>query len=245
MDKLSIIGVLIAIVAIVFGQYLEGGSYQALLNGPALLIVGGGTLGAVMLQTPYKVFKELIKITPWVLFPPLIANKSGIDCIINWGEIARKNGLLELEHCIDQVEDKVVKQGLELLIDGNSPETIRQILQVDANSNTNEKYAVASVYESMAGYSPTIGIIGAVIGLIQVLNNMAEPANLGSGIAVAFIATVYGVGFANLLFLPVARKLSTIIDEQSNYREMMIEGLVSIAAGQKPRMIKIKLLSFI
>ncbi|SDR96152.1 chemotaxis protein MotA [Halopseudomonas xinjiangensis] len=245
MDILSIIGVILAFVAILGGNYLEGGHAGALLNGPAAVIVIGGTLGAAFIQTPLPVFKRSLVILRWIILPPPNRLREGIAQVINWSTVARKEGLLGLESIADTEADPFARKGLQLLVDGSEPEALRSILEVDMVTRENHDLAAAKVFESMGGYSPTIGIIGAVMGLIHVMGNLADPSLLGRGIAVAFVATIYGVALANLFLLPVANKLKAVVMQQSCYREMLLEGLMSIAEGENPRSIEMKLEGFL
>ncbi|MDH4581011.1 flagellar motor protein [Pseudomonas sp. BN415] len=244
MDVLSLIGVILAFVAIIGGNYLEGGHAAALLNGPAALIVLGGTLGAAFLQTPMNIFKRALVIIRWILFPPQVDLAGGITRVVNWSMTARKEGLLGLEPVADNESDPFARKGLQLLVDGAEPESIRSILEVDLFTQEGRDLQAAKVFESMGGYAPTIGIIGAVMGLIHVMGNLADPSQLGGGIAVAFVATIYGVGFANLLLLPIGNKLKSVAMRQSRYREMLLEGILSIAEGENPRSIELKLQGF-
>jgi len=245
MDVLSLIGLVLAFVAIVGGNFLEGGHVSALLNGPAALIVLGGTLGAVLLQTPIAVFMRAMSIVSWILFPPRIDLAQGISQVSSWSSTARKEGLLGLEPVAEAERDPYARKGLQLLVDGAEPEVIRSILEVDLYTQESRDLRAAKVFESMGGYSPTIGIIGAVMGLIHVMGNLADPSQLGGGIAVAFVATIYGVGFANLLVLPIGNKLKNIVHTQTTYREMLLEGVLSIAEGENPRSIEMKLQGFV
>ncbi|WP_449434227.1 flagellar motor protein [Pseudomonas putida] len=244
MDVLSLIGLILAFVAIVGGNFLEGGHVGALLNGPAGLIVIGGTLAAALLQSPLSAFKRALQILRWILFPPRIDLAGGIDRVVNWSLTARKEGLLGLEGVADAEPDPYARKGLQLLVDGAEPEAIRSVLEVDFLTQESRDIQAAKVFESMGGYAPTIGIIGAVMGLIHVMGNLADPAQLGNGIAVAFVATIYGVASANLILLPIANKLKAIVLRQSRYREMLLEGLLSIAEGENPRSIELKLQGF-
>jgi len=244
MDVLSLIGIIMAFVAIIGGNYLEGGHLGALANGPAALIVIGGTVGAALLQSPMSSFKRAMQILIWIIFPPRVDLAGGIDRVVNWSLTARKEGLLGLEGVADAEPDSYSRKGLQLLVDGAEPEAIRSILEVDFYTQESRDINAAKVFESMGGYAPTIGIIGAVMGLIHVMGNLADPAQLGSGIAVAFVATIYGVASANLVLLPVASKLKSIAMRQSRYREMLLEGILSIAEGENPRSIELKLQGF-
>ncbi|WP_346829888.1 flagellar motor protein [Pseudomonas abietaniphila] len=244
MDVLTLIGIILAFVAIIGGNFLEGGHLGALLNGPAALIVLGGTLAACLLQTPMSAFKRAIQIFVWILFPPRIDLAGGIDRVVSWSLTARKEGLLGLESVADGEPDAYSRKGLQLLVDGAEPEAIRSILEVDFMTQESRDIQAAKVFESMGGCAPTVGIIGAVMGLIHVMGNLADPNQLGSGIAVAFVATIYGVASANLILLPVANKLKAVAIRQSRYREMLLEGLLSIAEGENPRSIELKLQGF-
>lgn len=244
MDVLSLIGVILALVAILGGNYLEGGHVAALLNGPAALIVLGGTLGAALLQTPVAVFKRAMSISRWIFMPPRIDLAGGIDRVVNWSMTARKEGLLGLEAVADGEADPYARKGLQLLVDGAEPEAIRSILEVDLYTQESRDIQAAKFFECMGGYAPTIGIIGAVMGLIHVMGNLADPSLLGSGIAVAFVATIYGVAIANLVLLPIGNKLKSVALRQSAYREMLLEGILSIGEGENPRSIELKLQGF-
>lgn len=244
MDVLSLIGIIMAFVAIIGGNYLEGGHLSALVNGPAALIVIGGTVGAALLQSPMSAFKRATQILGWILFPPHLDLAGGIDRVVDWSLTARKEGLLGLEGVADAEPDHYSRKGLQLLVDGAEPAAIRSILEVDFYTQESRDIDAAKVFESMGGYAPTVGIIGAVMGLIHVMGNLGDPSQLGSGIAVAFVATIYGVASANLVLLPIASKLKSIVMRQSRYREMLLEGILSIAEGENPRSIELKLQGF-
>lgn len=245
MDLLALVGLLLGLVAIAGGQFLEGGQLGALINGPAFFIVLGGSLGAVLLQSPMPVFLRALKVAPWVFRPPLRDEEATLRTLIEWSAIARKEGLLGLEPLIESIPEPFVRKGLELLVDGSEPAVIRDVLEVDLDGVEQHDMQAARFFEAMGGYCPTVGIIAAVLGLIHVMQNLADPARLGSGIATAFVATIYGVGFANLILLPVANKLKALIRAQSRYHEMIIEGFVSIAEGENPRYIESKLRGFL
>lgn len=245
MDKLSVAGLLLGLAGIVGGQLLEGGSVSILFQGAAFLIVFGGTLGAVMLQNPLKVFLTGIQMGRWAFVTPQLAAQKLVYQITGWGSLARKDGLLALEPQISLSRDPFVKKGLQLLVDGNSAEKIREVLEVEIRSYEQLRWQSARVWESAAGYSPTIGIIGAVLGLVHVMQSLGEPSKLGEGIAVAFISTIYGVGLANLVFLPIAGKLKVLIARQVMVREMLVDGLTAIASGENPRFIENKLQGYL
>mgnify|MGYP000084723094 CR=1 FL=1 len=245
MDILSFLGVIIGFGAILGGNYLEGGHVDSLFNGPAAVIVIGGTFAAILLQTPYNMLKRGLLMLRWVFIPPYVSIDDGIEKVISWSMRARKEGLLGLEAAVEKEAEPFAEKGLQLLVDGAEPEVIRNVLELDLISKERYDLNSAKIYDGMGGYSPTIGIIGAVMGLIHVMSNLADPASLGSGIATAFVATIYGVAFANLFFFPIGSKLKTLVLRQSQYREMLIEGLVSISEGENPRSIDLKLRGFI
>ena len=190
MDVLSLVGLILALVAIIGGNFLEGGHVGALANGPAALIVVGGTLAAALLQTPVAVLKRAVTMLRWMVLPPKVDLVGGINHVVGWSMTARKEGLLGLETVADAERDPYARKGLQLLVDGTEPEAIRSILEVDLYNQESRDLAAAKVFEAMGGYSPTIGIIGAVMGLIHVMGNLADPSQLGNGIAVAFVATI-------------------------------------------------------
>lgn len=245
MDILSLLGILVGIVAIIGGNAMEGGHISGLANAPAAVIVIGGTFGAAMLQTPMPTFRHAFSVLRWVVFPPVINMRDNIGKVINWSMTARKEGLLGLEAITEEESDPFARKGLQLLVDGGEPEAIRSILEVELITQEDRDLHAAKVFEAMGGYSPTIGIIGAVMGLIHVMGNLADPSKLGAGIATAFVATIYGVALANMLFLPIAAKLKTTIKANSSQREMIIEGLIAIADGENPRTIELKLEGYV
>ncbi len=244
MDFLTLAGATMAVGAIIGGNLLEGGHTDSLMQATAFLIVMGGTLGAVMVQTPLKTFVHAMKRSVWVVLPPKVAANEMVDKILEWSQIARREGLLGLQDISDEEKDEFSKKGLQMLVDGNEPEVIRTVMETDLSVSEAKDVGAAKVFEGFGGYSPTIGIIGAVMGLIHVMNNLADPSALGPGIAVAFVATIYGVGLANIFFLPMASKLKSIVSEQVQFREMIIDGLVSVAEGENPRSIESKLQSY-
>jgi len=245
MDKLTLLGLLVALVGILTGQILEGSNLAVLFQGTAFLIVFGGTLGAVMVQSSSKVFMTAVRMGRWALIPPKSAGPELIGQITEWGALARREGMLALEARISDIPDPFLKKGVQLLVDGQSAEKIREVLEIDINSWEQLRWQGARVWEAAAGYSPTVGIIGAVLGLMHVMQNLSEPSKLGGGIAVAFVATIYGVALANFIFLPVANKLKAIIMQQTQLRDMVVDGLGAIANGENPRLIELKLQSYL
>jgi len=245
MDFLSLVGVAVALGAIIGGNILEGGHTESLLQLTAFLVVVGGTLGAVMLQTPLATFMRSMQISPWIVMPPKFEVTQTIQKIVEWSKISRREGLLGLESFAEEESDDFSRKCLQLLVDGNEPDTIRAIMEVELSTEENRDLMAAKVFEAAGGYSPTIGIIGAVMGLIHVMQNLSDPSKLGSGIAVAFVATIYGVGAANLVLLPIANKLKSIVGNQVHFREMIMEGIIAIAEGENARHIENRLQGYL
>jgi chemotaxis protein MotA len=245
MDFLTLVGLAVAFGAIAVGQLLEGGHFNTLINGPAFLIVVGGTLGAVMVQSPLKTFMRSMHMLPWLFKPPVIPMQQSLDNLLNWSSIARREGLLGLEKVAEREPDLFSRKGLQLLVDGNEPEMVRRTMELEIIAQEDRDLQAAKVFEGMGGYAPTIGIIGAVMGLIHVMGNLSDPSKLGGGIAVAFVATIYGVGIANLILLPAASKLKSIVKQRAKYQDMLTEGLIAIAEGENPQVIALRLEAFL
>jgi chemotaxis protein MotA len=245
MDRISIIGTILGFLVIIVGTVLKGSTVGALWNAAAFVIVFAGTLAALLVQTQGKVLKRALKMMSMVYRPPLHRPDDLISRIVGWSEISRRQGLLGLEPQIESELDPFVSKGLQLLVDGGEPEAIRSVLEVDLETREAIDLAGAKVYEMAGIYSPTLGIIGAVMGLMAVMQNLADPSKLGHGIAAAFVATIYGVALANLFMLPMAARLKGLISKQTQMREILIEGLVSIAQGDNPRQIEARLQGYV
>ena len=241
MDVVSIAGLAMGILAIVLGQLLEGGHLGSLIQPTAFLIVIGGTTGAVMLQSPWPVFLRGVRMVRWAFVPPELHLQSLIEEIVAWSSMARREGLLALESQMEKNPDPFVRKGLQLLVDGVEPERMRDVLEVEITTWEANMRNAARIWDGAGGYAPTIGILGAVMGLIHVMENLSDPSKLGAGIAVAFVATIYGVGSANLIFLPIAKKLQAVIMRHVSMREMVLDGLLGIAHGDNPRIIQSRL----
>jgi len=241
MDILSIVGTVLAFAALIGGSILKGSGVKALLGGAAFTIVVLGTIAAILVQTPMATFVHAMKIVRWVFKPPTLNPQAVIEKIVEWSNVARKQGLLGLESAVETEQDEFMKKGLQSLVDGGEPEAIRAMLEVDLETREHFDNSAAKVYEGLGIYSPTLGIIGAVMGLMAVMQNLADPSKLGTGIAAAFIATIYGIALANLFFLPMANKLKSVIHHQTQVRLMTIEGIIAIAQGENPRNIESKL----
>ncbi len=245
MDPVSIVGTILALVVIVVGTVLKGSTVGALWNPAAFVIVIFGTLAALLVQNQGKVLKRALQMLSMIYRPPQYQADDLIRRIVEWSEISRRQGLLGLEPQIDEESDSFIKRGLQLLVDGSEPEAIRSVLEVDLDTREAIDLAGAKVYENAGIYSPTLGIIGAVMGLMAVMQNLADPSKLGHGIAAAFVATIYGVALANMFMLPMAARLRGIIGKQTRMREILIDGLASIAEGDNPRQIEAKLQGYL
>lgn len=245
MDLLTLLGFLLAFVAIVVGSILKGAGIAALVSAAAFVIVIMGTVAAILVQTPAATLRRAIGMLPRILRPAPDGGQAVIDRIVGWSRTSRRNGLLGLESEIDYVEDPFMRRGLQLVVDGTDPARLRGILEVELDAREDDELDAARVFESMGVYSPTLGIIGAVLGLMTVMQNLEDPRLLGQGIAAAFIATVYGIGVANLFFLPAAAKLKAFTAIESRRRVMIIDGLAAVAEGENPRSIEARLQGYL
>lgn len=245
MDLYSIIGMILAVVAVTVGAILKGAGLQSLLSLAAFMIVVVGTTAAIMVQTPSHVMRRALNMLPWIFRPPRLQPEKQIEKMVEWSNVARRQGLLGLEPMISTESDSFLRKGLQLVVDGSEPDAIRGTLEVELEAREASDIRAAKVFEGMGVYSPTLGIIGAVLGLMAVMQNLADPSKLGKGIAAAFVATVYGIGLANLLFLPIANKLKLAVQAQSHLHEMLIEGLIAIAQGENPRIIEGRLRGYL
>jgi chemotaxis protein MotA len=244
MDKSSFAGLFLALGGILLGLILEGGKLGQVLQPTAALIVFGGTLGAVMLQFPLRVILAAFRRLGQVFFDSAKDPQAIINEIVGYAHKARKDGIVSLDRSLDQVGDPFLKKSLMLAVDGTEPQEIRKMMELELDNQSEHEEHIPRVFESAGGFSPTVGIIGAVLGLIQVMQHLDDISEVGRGIAVAFVATIYGVGAANLFFLPVAGKIKLRVRQEQVRREMMLEGVISILEGMNPRMIETKLLAF-
>lgn len=245
MEITTIIGLILGLVAVFGGAILEGISITDILQPTAFIIVAGGTLGAVLLQCTVKDLLNSVKEIPTTVLgapeKPAEVRQFMVDMALK----ARKEGILALQGDIAAIEDPFLKKGMMLMTDGTDPHLLKELMETELGIYEEEVGAAAKVFEGVGGYTPTVGIIGAVLGLIHVMQNLDDPAKLGGGIAVAFVATVYGVGLANLVFLPLANKVKAIRKITFMTREMMIEGILAIQAGESPTFIGEKLKIFV
>lgn len=240
-DFTSVIGVPIGIGFVLAGQMLEGGRLQSVLQVTAAIIVFGGTLGATLVSFTLRDVRRAIGSLREVFLDEEPPTEETISLITRFAVKARRDGIMSLEDEVERVEDGLLRRGLGLAVDGTNPTTLRAMLEAESVSRDETDELPARVYEAAGGYAPTIGILGAVLGLIHVMENLTDPAKLGAGIAVAFVATVYGVGSANLVFLPIAAKLRSRAMRRAKRRELVVEGILAIQEGLNPRLIDQKL----
>jgi chemotaxis protein MotA len=245
MDILSLIGLVLALVAVLGGSVLKGAGLTALWSPAAFVIVIVGTLASVFIQFGAPTFKRALVIGVWILKPPASDRARMIQQVVEWSSIARKQGLLGLEPQVAMQEDGFVQKGLQMLVDGVEPESIRHMLELDIDGQRHVDTQAAKVFEAMGIYAPTLGIVGAVLGLMSVMQNLADPSRLGVGIAAAFTATIYGIASANLFFLPMGNKLKGLIHHRAEDRALLLEGFVAIAQGENPRNIETRLGGFL
>ena len=245
MDKSSILGVFLAIAGIVAGLLLEGGNLGQILQPTAALIVFGGTFGAVLLQFPLPTVLKAFRSLAHVFAAPRKQSDELIQLLVNFANKARRQGVVSLDNDMQLIRDPFLKQSIMLAVDGTEPSELRKIMRVNLDSTAEGEERLPAVFESAGGFSPTIGILGAVLGLIQVMQHLDNIQEVGRGIAVAFVATIYGVAAANLFFLPFAGKIRLRLHTDQQRREMMLEGVISILEGINPRMLELKLSGFL
>ena len=241
MDLTTIVGLVMGFGAILLGQVLEGGHVSSIMQPTAALIVFGGTIGAVVLSFPGRALKLAISGLKLAFSPPKQNVGEIVRALTSMAAKARREGLVSLEKDAEALSDPFLRKGLRLAIDGMSAAGIRQALELELDAHEVDAELPAKVFESGGGYAPTVGILGAVLGLIHVMENLSDPSKLGSGIAVAFVATVYGVGIANLVFLPLANKIKQRAHERTVAMAMITEGVAALADGDNPRNIEEKL----
>lgn len=245
MNYAGIIGIILGTSAIIGGNYFEGGNLFSILQPTAAFIVFGGTLGATLVSFPLRDARKAISSLKKVFFESSTNPDNIINDLMRYSYLVRKNGLIALEAEIANIEDRFLKKALTLATDHMTSKTLRETMELENITYESEKRRIAKVYDTAGGFAPTIGILGAVLGLIQVMENLSDPSKLGSGIAVAFVATIYGVGLANLILLPISRKLINELNSEMTIREMIIEGVVGIQSGMHPYYLKEKLKAFV
>lgn len=245
MDKSSFAGLILGLGGIVVGLLLEGGKLAQVLQPTAAIIVFGGTLGAVLLQYPMAVVISAFRRLIHVFFERKLDPRQTVQQLVAFANKARRQGIVSLDTDLPSVNDPFLRKSLMLAIDGTEPQELRKMMQLELDNQAEYEENIPKVFESAGGFAPTIGIIGAVLGLIQVMQHLDNINEVGKGIAVAFVATVYGVGSANLFFLPSSGKLRLRMREAQVVHEMTLEGVISILEGMNPRMLEIKLIGFL
>jgi chemotaxis protein MotA len=236
-DLTSLLGLALALAGIFIGHTLDGGKFSSLIQPAAFAIVVVGTFGAVLLQTKAQAFVRGVRMLRWVFVTPPDGRQALARDIHLWSLSARRDGLLSLEQYMAK-SDPFVQKGLRLVVDGIQPDKLRSLLDTEINSYEFRERQAARIWESAAGYAPTVGILGAVLGLIHVMENLSDPSRLGAGIAVAFVSTVYGVGLANLFFYPVGNKIKGIVAERVAQYEILTDVFHDIATGDYTRVIE-------
>jgi chemotaxis protein MotA len=244
-DLATVLGLGLALLGVLGGQALEGGKVQSIIQTTAALIVLGGTFGACLVQFPLSVTLNGFKAVLRVFLEPKINNKLVIQEIIRLANKARKEGVISLESDTENINDLFLKKALTMAMDGVEPKVLRETMELEISNLEEEGEQPIKFWQAAGGYSPTMGILGAVLGLIHVMENLADPSRLGAGIAVAFVATVYGIGLANLAYLPIAGKLRLRAKASLVGKEIMLVGVISILEGENPRLIEDKLRSYL
>lgn len=238
MDPSPVLAVIFGLGCILVGNILEGGHIGSLIQGTAFMIVVGGSVGAVWLAATNDEIKTLAHFMPRLVRPHLVDRAKLADDMIKASNIARREGMLAVEGILPQIEDPYLRKGLQMLVDGHSAEDMRKVLELEADMEEHHHTAAGKLMEGIGGFMPTIGIVGAVMGLIHVMENLDDASKVGPGIAAAFVATLYGVGFANLVFLPVGNRLKKIATADMEVRQMVLTGLDAIAAGSNARQLE-------
>lgn len=245
MKAATAIGIVVAILGLAVGATMEGTSVAAFLNIPAILIVLGGTFGATMAATGIAPIKRIPTYYRLAFSPPSLELPQRVQELVGHAERARKDGLLALEADLEEIDDPFTRDGLQLVVDGTEPELVREVLDAEIDGMEQRHDEGANVFEKAGGFAPTMGIIGTVMGLVHVLENLSQPATLGPSISGAFIATLIGVGSANVVLLPVGNRLRELSKAEASMRTMVLEGILAIQAGDNPRIVAEKLLTFV
>ncbi|MCW2921930.1 MAG: chemotaxis protein MotA [Thermoleophilia bacterium] len=244
-DLSLLIGFAVAFGGVIGGLYMEGSSVGKYYGPSAGVIVLGGTLGVTIASVGLAAVKSIPSTFMHALKYQTMDRPKSINTLVGFAEKARREGLLVLEDDLRTTEDEFMRRGVQLVVDGTDPELVKEILRTEVDSLHEERHADASVWDTMGGFAPTLGICGTVIGLVLVLSNISDPSSLAASIAVAFIATLYGLGSANLIFLPVGNKLKGCATDEVSGKEMLIEGILAIQSGDNPRIVEEKLVAFL
>ena len=239
------IGIGVGFFGLLMGAMMEGTSVPAFFNISALLIILGGTGGVTLAGTSMGQFKKIPALYKIAMSPPVLDMRGRVALLVKFAEMARREGLLALDDELQSVDDEFTKKGMQLVVDGTDPELVREILEIEMDAMAARHALGAQPFEKAGGFAPTMGIIGTVMGLVHVLENLSRPATLGPSISSAFIATLYGVGSANVIFLPIANKLKYLSSQEQELRMMTLEGILAIQAGDNPRVVESKLMSYV
>jgi|SRR5579871_1797619 len=238
MFQMTVVGIGLAVGAIFLSQLLEGSVLSTLAQPSGFLIVFFGTLGAVIAQSTPRDFLRGTQLLRWLLHPPISGNEQYIREIVSWSRIAHQDGTLKLDSLAKAIEDPLLKNGVEMIVDYYDPDYIRDTLLMDVRIRDARLKRAARMWEAAGAYAPTVGILGSIIGLLHVMNSMSDVSKLGAGIAASFVATIYGLGLANLVFLPLAAKLRAIIFELTLRDELRVDGLTMIAQNKQPWLVE-------
>jgi len=241
MDYSAIFAIVLAFASIIVGNAMEGGHLSALIQPTAAFIVFGGTLGAVWLGSTPAELRLLRGMMPRILRPNLADRPKLLEDILQLSSLVRREGMLAAEARLPDITDPLLRRGMQMLVDGSASEDVQEALETEIDMSEHHSTSAAKLWDDAGGYCPTVGILGAVLGLIHVMQNLTDPSALGAGIAVAFVATIYGVGAANLLFLPLGKRLKKVIEVETEDRTMILAGLAAIATGANGRQISEKL----
>lgn len=241
MDRLVILLIIGAVASVIIGHSLEGGSIDALWNGPALLIVFGGSLMAIAVQTPIALIKRSLFLLSWLIAPPHYSLEPLLTKLTACGNAFRKDGVVGLDRVAQAENDPVMRRALVMLADGQSEKSVEFSVRFEIETHQEKDSSAAAVFDQLGGYLPTLGIVGAVLGLMQVLSNLAQPEELGQGISVAFLATFYGVAAANLIAIPIAGRLRNFVQQRARYHKAMLVGVMAVMEGVNPQLIRYRL----
>jgi chemotaxis protein MotA len=245
MDLASLIGIFLGVIAVVGGQLLEGGHMSQILQGTAAIIVFGGTAGAMLVSYPSSDIRRAFKLLPSIFKEVNLDVRPDIDEIIKIATVARKEGVLAVEGQRESIQNPMFKKTIKYVIDGFEPNTVKEIIDTEIGLTFEEEEMAGKVFEGTGGYAPTIGIIGAVLGLIHVMSMLNDPSKIGEGIAVAFVATVYGVGLANMFLIPIGTKMKRKAQQRMLAKEVVKLGVIGIQEGLNPHFLQEKLEIFV
>ena len=244
MDLATIIGVIAGMSAIVISIML-GGTLDAFIDIPSVFIVIGGTIAATLINYPLHDVMSVLKVVKNAFLHKVLSPSEAIQNLVHFAEIARREGILSLESESESIDDQFMKKGVQLAVDGTAPELIRSIMETELSYLEDRHKLGQGIFEAMGTFSPAFGMIGTLIGLINMLKTLDDPTQIGAGMAIALITTFYGAVLSNLLFLPIAGKLKTRSERESMLKEIIIEGIMSIQSGDNPRVVEEKLKAFL